>query len=67
MLHFPSVQPVLEDKASAPETFDKVAEKYCQVISRLRQEFEDRFFFFFTLISLSHVCHSFPILSLTWT
>lgn len=43
MLHFPSVQSVLKDNASASETFDKVAEKYCEVINRLGQEFENRF------------------------
>ncbi|KAL3993501.1 polymeric immunoglobulin receptor [Sarotherodon galilaeus] len=43
VLHFPSVQMVLKDNASASETFDKVAEKYTQVISRLGQEFENRF------------------------
>lgn len=32
-----------EDNASASETFDKVAEKYSQVINRLGQEFENRF------------------------
>ena len=46
MLHFPSVQAVLKDNASASETFDRVAEKYCQVINRLGQEFENRFFDF---------------------
>ena len=34
---------MLKDNASASETLDKVAEKYCQVINRLGQEFEDRF------------------------
>lgn len=43
MLHFPSVQSVLKDSASASETFDKVPEKYCEVINRLGQEFEYRF------------------------
>ena len=43
MLHFPSVQSVLKDNASASEALDKNAEKYCQVINRLGQEFEDRF------------------------
>ncbi|XP_076738349.1 general transcription factor II-I repeat domain-containing protein 2B-like [Maylandia zebra] len=43
VLHFPSVQMVLKDNASASETFDKVAEKYTQVINRLGQEFENRF------------------------
>lgn len=43
VLHFPSVQMVLKDNASASETFDKVAEKYSQVINRLGQEFENRF------------------------
>lgn len=43
VLHFPSVQSVLKDNASASETFDKVAEKYCEVINRLGQEFENRF------------------------
>ena len=42
MLHFPSVQSVLKDNASASEIFDKVAEKYCEVINRLGQEFENR-------------------------
>lgn len=37
------MQSVLKDNASASETFDKVAEKYCQVINRLVQEFENRF------------------------
>ncbi|KAL4006310.1 vacuolar protein sorting-associated protein 33B [Sarotherodon galilaeus] len=43
VLHFPSVQMVLKDNASASETFDKVAEKYTQVINRLGKEFENRF------------------------
>lgn len=43
VLHFPSVQLVLKNNASASETFDKVAEKYCEVINRLGQEFENRF------------------------
>lgn len=43
VLHFPSVQSVLKDNASASETFDKAAEKYSQVINRLGQEFENRF------------------------
>uniref|UniRef100_A0A8C9YYR3 SPIN-DOC-like zinc-finger domain-containing protein n=1 Tax=Sander lucioperca TaxID=283035 RepID=A0A8C9YYR3_SANLU len=43
VLHFPSVESVLKDNASASETFDKVAEKYCEVINRLGQEFENRF------------------------
>ena len=42
VLHFPSVQSVLKDNASASEIFDKVAEKYCEVINRLGQEFENR-------------------------
>ncbi|KAG7520096.1 hypothetical protein JOB18_023114 [Solea senegalensis] len=41
--HFPSVQMVLKDNASASEAFDKVAEKYSQVINRVGQEFENRF------------------------
>lgn len=53
-MHFSSVQSVLKDNAFASETFDKVAEKYCEVINGLGQEFENR---------LSHVCRSFPILS----
>ncbi len=44
MLYFPSLQSVLKDNASASETFDKVAEKYCEVINRLEQEFENRFY-----------------------
>ncbi|XP_060734371.1 general transcription factor II-I repeat domain-containing protein 2-like [Tachysurus vachellii] len=43
VLHFPAVQSVLKDNASAAETFKKVAEKYCEVINRLGQEFENRF------------------------
>ena len=43
VLHFPSVQSVLKDNASASDTFDKVADKYCEVINRLGQEFENRF------------------------
>ncbi|KAG7489523.1 general transcription factor II-I repeat domain-containing protein 2-like [Solea senegalensis] len=43
VLHFPSVQMVLKDNASASEAFDKVAEKYSQVINRVGQEFENRF------------------------
>ena len=43
VLHFPSVQSVLKDNASASETFEKVAEKYIEVINRLGQEFENRF------------------------
>lgn len=42
-LHFPSLQLVLKDNASASETFDRVAEKYCEVIHRLLQEFDNRF------------------------
>lgn len=34
---------VLSDNASASVAFDKAAEKYCQVINRLMQEFENRF------------------------
>lgn len=34
---------VLKDNASAAEVFDKVTEKYSQVIERLGQEFENRF------------------------
>lgn len=34
---------VLKSNASASEVFDKVAEKYSQVIERLEQEFENRF------------------------
>lgn len=37
------MQSVLKDNASASETFDKVAEKYFEVINRLGQEFENRF------------------------
>ena len=43
MLHFPSLQLVLKDNASASETFDRVAEKYYEVIHRLLQEFDNRF------------------------
>lgn len=43
VLHFPSVQTVLKDNTSASEAFDKVAEKFSQVIERLGQEFEKRF------------------------
>ncbi|XP_061771533.1 lysosomal thioesterase PPT2-like isoform X2 [Nerophis ophidion] len=43
VLHFPSVQMVLKDNASASEAFDKVAKKYSQVINRVGQEFENRF------------------------
>uniref|UniRef100_A0A8C6L134 DUF4371 domain-containing protein n=1 Tax=Nothobranchius furzeri TaxID=105023 RepID=A0A8C6L134_NOTFU len=43
VLHFPSVQSVLNDNASASETFDKVVDKYSEVINRLGQEFENRF------------------------
>lgn len=46
VLHFPSVQMVLKDNTSASEAFDKVTEKYSQVIERLSrpgQEFENRF------------------------
>jgi len=43
VLHFPSVQSVLKDNASASETFDKIAEKNSEVINRLGQEFENRF------------------------
>ena len=43
MLHFSSVQMVLKDNTSASEAFEKVAEKYSQVIERLGQEFENRF------------------------
>ncbi|KAF3833235.1 hypothetical protein F7725_026900 [Dissostichus mawsoni] len=43
VLHFPSVQSVLHDNASASGAFDKAAEKYFQVINRLGQEFENRF------------------------
>ena len=43
VLHFPSVQMVLKDNASACEAFDKSAEEYSQVIKRLGQEFENRF------------------------
>ncbi|KAI4812243.1 hypothetical protein KUCAC02_023645, partial [Chaenocephalus aceratus] len=43
VLHFPSVQSVLHDNASASGAFDKAAEKYSQVINRLGQEFENRF------------------------
>uniref|UniRef100_A0AAR2LN01 DUF4371 domain-containing protein n=1 Tax=Pygocentrus nattereri TaxID=42514 RepID=A0AAR2LN01_PYGNA len=43
VLHVPSVQSVLKDNASASETFDKVAEKYYEVINRLGQEFENSF------------------------
>ncbi|XP_070408070.1 general transcription factor II-I repeat domain-containing protein 2-like [Nothobranchius furzeri] len=42
-LHFPAVQSVLNDNASASETFDKVVDKYSEVINRLGQEFENRF------------------------
>jgi len=42
-MYFPSVQIVLKDNASASEAFDKVAEKYSQVIERIGQEFENRF------------------------
>ena len=43
MLHFPSVHSVLKDNASASDTLDKVAEKYCQVINGFGQAFENRF------------------------
>ncbi|KAM9726312.1 general transcription factor II-I repeat domain-containing protein 2B-like [Menidia menidia] len=43
VLHFPSVQSVLKDNASASETFDKVAGKYFEAINRIGQEFENRF------------------------
>lgn len=43
VLHFPSVQSVRKDNASASETFDKVAGKYCEAINRIGQEFENRF------------------------
>ena len=43
MLHFSSVQSVLKDSASVSETFDKFAEKYCEVINRLGQVFENWF------------------------
>lgn len=43
VLHFPSVQMVLKDNASACEAFDRSAEKYSQLIKRLGQEFENRF------------------------
>ncbi|XP_070408067.1 general transcription factor II-I repeat domain-containing protein 2B-like [Nothobranchius furzeri] len=43
VLHFPAVQSVLNDNASASETFDKVVDKYSEVINRLGQEFENRF------------------------
>ncbi|XP_070402531.1 general transcription factor II-I repeat domain-containing protein 2-like [Nothobranchius furzeri] len=43
VLHFPYVQSVMNDHASASETFDKVVDKYPEVINRLGQEFENRF------------------------
>uniref|UniRef100_A0A1A8L2L2 Uncharacterized protein n=1 Tax=Nothobranchius pienaari TaxID=704102 RepID=A0A1A8L2L2_9TELE len=43
VLHFPSAQSVLNGNASASETFDKVVDKYSEVINRLGQEFENRF------------------------
>lgn len=43
VLLFPSMQVVLNDKASASGAFDKAVEKYSQVINRLGQEFENRF------------------------
>lgn len=43
VLHFPSVQLALKDIVSASETFDEVAEQYCEVLNRIGQEFEKRF------------------------
>ena len=43
MMHFPSVQMVLKDNASASEAIAKVTEKYSQAIERPGQEFENRF------------------------
>ena len=42
LLHFSSLQLMLKNNASASETFDRVAENYCQVIHRLFQEFDNR-------------------------
>ena len=42
-LHFPSVQMVLKDNASAFEILENVAVKYCLVLKRLGVEFENRF------------------------
>lgn len=42
-LHFPSVQSVLNDNASASGALDEAADKYAQVLNRLGQEFENRF------------------------
>ncbi|KAL7375143.1 hypothetical protein ABVT39_012693 [Epinephelus coioides] len=41
--YFVEKKSVLNDNASASAAFDKVVEKYSQVINRLRQEFENRF------------------------
>ncbi|XP_063730588.1 general transcription factor II-I repeat domain-containing protein 2A-like [Eleginops maclovinus] len=43
VLHFPSLQMVLNDNTSASEIFGNAAEKYTQVINRVGQEFENRF------------------------
>lgn len=43
VLHFPSLQMVLNENASASEIFDNAAENYVQVINRVGQEFENRF------------------------
>lgn len=42
-LHFPSVQSVLNNNASASGALDEAADKYAQVLNRLGQEFENRF------------------------
>lgn len=42
-LHFPSVQSVLNNNASATGALDEAADKYAQVLNRLGQEFENRF------------------------
>ncbi len=39
--HFPSVLKMIESHTSAPEVFDLL--KYCDLLSRLGQEFEERF------------------------
>ena len=43
VLHFPSLQLVLKNNASAFEIFDRVAENCCELIHRLLEEFDNRF------------------------
>lgn len=68
MQHFPSVQAVLNDNASASAALGEAVKKYSQVINRLGQEFEDRFCDFEQLVPcVSFVTNPFMHVDMTST